>query len=102
MTSTGKDEEVKQKAKELKNSAEAKGKELEKKGEAKFEAAKVRHFSKPTRPFGFLHTNVCRLFRTRVNLKSINIVMKPRASLRRVRLRLKLLMTRHAERSSMP
>lgn len=41
MNSTGKDEDVKKKAKELRNAGEAKGKEVQKEGEAKFEAAKV-------------------------------------------------------------
>jgi hypothetical protein len=41
MNSTGKDEDVKKKAKELRDAGEAKGKEIQKEGEAKFEAAKV-------------------------------------------------------------
>ena len=42
MNSTGKDEDVKKKAKELRDASEAKGKQLKKEGEAKFETAKVR------------------------------------------------------------
>jgi uncharacterized protein HemX len=42
MNSTGKDEDVKKKAKELRDAGEAKRKALQKEGEAKLETAKVR------------------------------------------------------------